>query len=212
MSNKILYDLGVSLGSVSLWLTPFDVTRVLGYSLSVVFAGRAYYTGLITLQAERKNEEKEGITYEADVDFYDQLLGANADAQLELRTLQVENAKLQQLIPLVRVNQQLQQLLDKAYPVHPEMTDSVKEQAARQAIDNAFVGDKKEAIAPPQITEEDIRKQFPESMDATSWKAILKALQNGASKDEIVKDVLGCGNTEMGIGKAYYELLKTKFA
>ncbi len=210
MSNKILYDLGVSLGSVSLWLTPFDVTRVLGYSLSAVFAGRAYYTGLITLQAERKNEEKEGITYEADVDFYDQLLGANADAQLELRTLQVENAKLQQLIPLLRVNQQLQQHLEKVQPIHPEMTEQAKEQAAKSAIENAFVGEKKEVT---QITEEDIRKHFPESMDATSWKAILKALQNGASKDEIVRDVLGSSSGNAAeIGKAYYELLKSKFA
>jgi hypothetical protein len=208
MSKKILYDLGVSLGSVSLWLTPFDVTRVLGYSLSVVFAGRAYYTGLITLQAERKNEEKEGITYEADVDFYDQLLGANADAQLELRTLQIENAKLQQLIPLLQVNQQLQQHLKKVQPIHPEMTEQVREQAAKQAIDSAFVGDKKEAT---QITEEDIRKQFPESMDATSWKACAKAIAQGCSKDEIIKDVLGCSPANANIGKAYFEMLKGRY-
>ncbi len=208
MSNKILYDLGISLGSISLWLTPLDITRVLGYSLSVVFSGRAYYTGLMVLQTERKNDEKEAITYEADVDFHDQLLGANVDAQLELKTLQIENAKLQQLIPLLQVNQRLQQQLDKVQPIHPEMSDEDKEKAAKQAIDSAFVGDKKEAT---QITEEDIRKQFPESMDATSWKACAKAIAQGCSKNEIIKDVLGCSPANGELGKAYFEMLKEKF-
>jgi hypothetical protein len=206
MTKPILYDLSIALGSISLWLTPWDITRAAGYSLSILFSGRAYYTGLMVLQTEKKNDEKEAIAYEADVDFYDQLLGTNVDAQLELKTLQIENAKLQQLIPLLQANQQLQQRLEKVQP-HPEMTEQVKEQAARQAIDNAFVGDKKEA----QIAEEDIRKHFPESMDATSWKAILKALQAGANKDEIVKDVLGSSSSNAEIGKAYYELLKGKF-
>jgi hypothetical protein len=206
MTKPILYDLSIALGSISLWLTPWDITRAAGYSLSILFSGRAYYTGLMVLQTEKKNDEKEAIAYEADVDFYDQLLGTNVDAQLELKILQIENAKLQQLIPLLQANQQLQQRLEKVQP-HPEMTEQVKEQAARQAIDNAFVGDKKEA----QIAEEDIRKHFPESMDATSWKAILKALQAGANKDEIVKDVLGTSSSNAEIGKAYYELLKGKF-
>jgi hypothetical protein len=208
MTKPILYDLGIALGSISLWLTPWDITRAAGYSLSILFSGRAYYSGLMVLQAERKNDEKDAIAYEADVDFYDQLLGTNADAQLELRTLQVENAKLQQLIPLLQVNQQLQQQLEKIQPIHPEMTEQVREQAAKQAIDSAFVGDKKEAT---QITEEDIRKQFPESMDATSWKACAKAIAQGCSKDEIIKDVLGCSSSNADMGKAYFEMLKEKF-
>jgi hypothetical protein len=55
--------------------------------------------------------------------------------------------------------------------------------------------------------ESDFREQFPESMDATSWKAICKALQNGANGDEIIKDVLGGSDA----AKAYYEFLKRKF-
>jgi hypothetical protein len=46
-------------------------------------------------------------------------------------------------------------------------------------------------------------------MDSISWKAILKALQNGANSDEIIRDVLGC-NQQL-LGKAYLELLKRKF-
>jgi hypothetical protein len=210
VSKPILYDLGIALGSISLWLTPWDITRAAGYSLSILFSGRAYYSGLMVLQAERKNDEKNAIAYEADVDFYDQLLGTNADAQLELRTLQVENAKLQQIIPLLQVNQQLQQQLEKIQPIHPEMSEQVREQAAKQAIDSAFVQDKKEAVT-AQITEEDIRKQFPESMDATSWKACAKAIAQGCSKDEIIKDVLGCSPANANIGKAYFEMLKGKY-
>ena len=56
---------------------------------------------------------------------------------------------------------------------------------------------------------EEIRKHFPENLDDTCWKAILKALANGATKEEILKNVLQANNE---IGKAYYELLKSKFA
>jgi hypothetical protein len=48
-------------------------------------------------------------------------------------------------------------------------------------------------------------------MDAPSWKAILKALQNGSNKAEIVKDVLGCGEQSAKLGMAYLEFLKRKF-
>jgi hypothetical protein len=47
-------------------------------------------------------------------------------------------------------------------------------------------------------------------MDSTSWQAILKALQAGANRDEIVKDVLGCPESS-GVGKAYFDLLKRRF-
>jgi hypothetical protein len=207
-TKPLLYDLGVSLGAMTLWFTPLDLTRALGYTVSLIFSGRAYYTGVTLLANERKTDEKQAITYEAEVDFYDQLLGENIDAALEVAKAEVEGKMLARMIPIVARNTELEKRLQRIQPVHPELTDEAKEQAAKSAIENAFVEEKKEA----QITEEDIRKNFPESMDATSWKAILKGLQNGASKDEIVKDVLGCGNTEMGIGKAYYELLKTKFA
>jgi hypothetical protein len=204
MSKPILYDLGIALGSVSLWLTPMDATRVLGYSLSVVFSSRAYYTGLMTLQAERKNDEKEGISYEADVEFYDTLLGSHVDAQLEVKTLQIENAKLQQLIPLIAVNQQLQQRLDKIQPVHPEMSDEDKENQARKAIDSAFTATK-------EIDEDEVRLHFPESGDSTCWKAITKALSSDYSKQEIVEQVLQCTGNKAELGKMYFELLKTKF-
>lgn len=195
MSKPILYDLGIALGSISLWLTPHNATRVIGYSLSVVFSSRAYYTGLITLHTERKNDEKQGITYEANVDFYDQLLGSHVDAQLEVKTLQIENAKLQKLIPLVQVNQRLQHQLDKLQPIHPEMTDEEKEDSAKKAIESAFT-------TTSVITEERLRELFPESGDTTSWKAICKALGSGFSKDEILAQVLGCNSSNMEIGKA----------
>ncbi|HEY9743951.1 MAG TPA: hypothetical protein V6C90_25975 [Coleofasciculaceae cyanobacterium] len=211
MSNKILYDLGISVSAITLWLTPSDITRAAGYSLSILFSGRAYYTGLITLAEERKTDEKQAISYEADLDFADQLLGAHIDSQLEVKTLQIENAKLQQLIPLVHINQQLEKQLQQLNPPHPEMTEEDREKAAKAAIDGAFVGGESKSDRSSQISEEDIRKQFPEQMDATSWKAILKALQHGASKDEIVKDVLGCSDSSKDTGKAYFEYLKSKF-
>jgi len=208
-TKPLLYDLGVSLGAVSLWFTPFDVSRALGYTVSLIFSGRAYYAGINLLADERKADEKQAITYEAEVDFYDQLLGTNIDAALEVKALEVENRMLQRMIPLMAQKTHLEKQLEHIRPVHPELTDEEREQAARSAIDGAFVGDETKSDRSSQISEEDIRKQFPEEMDATSWKAILKALQNGASSDEIIRDVLGC-NQQL-LGKAYLELLKRKF-
>ncbi len=205
-SKPILYDLGIAMGAVTLWLTPADVTRALGYTISLLFSGRAYYTGICLLSKEKKSDEKEGIAYEAEVDFYDQLLGTNIEAALEVKSLEVENRMLERMIPLMRQKTQLERQLQAVCPQHPELSDEEREQAARAAIDDAFP-----AVNQPssQVSEEDIRKQFPEEMDAISWKAILKALQNDASPDEIVRDVLGC--SQVALGKAYLDLLKKKF-
>jgi len=211
MSKAILYDLGISLGAVTLWFTPFNVTRAVGYSLSLIFSGRAYYSGIVLLANERRLDEKQAITYEAETDFYDQLLGTNIDAALEVKALEVENRMIERMIPLVAQKTELEKRLHRVYPVHPEMTEEEREQAAKSAIDDVFVGTETKSDHPTQVSEEDIRKQFPETMDNPSWKAILKALQNGSDKVEIVKDVLGCNDSTKQIGMCYLEYLKRKF-
>jgi dsDNA-binding SOS-regulon protein len=208
-SKPILYDLGVAVGAVTLWLTPLDLTRALGYTVSLLFSSRAYYTGICLLSEERKSDEKAAIAYEAETDFYDQLLGTNIEAVLEVKALEVENKMIERMLPLIRQKSQLERQLQAIRPVHPELSEEEREQAAKSAIDDAFVGDETKRDRSSQITEEDIRKQFPEEMDVTCWKAILKALQNGASSDEIIQDVLGC-NQQL-LGKAYLELLKRRF-
>jgi len=210
-TKPILYDLGIAMGAVTLWLTPVNVTRALGYSISLIFSGRAYYTGICLLSKERKNDEKEGITYEAEVEFYDQLLGTNIEAALELKSLEVENRMLERMIPLMKQKTQLEKQLQTVYPVHPELSDEEREQAAKAAIDDAFVGGETKSDRTSQVSEENIREKFPEQLDSTSWKAILKALQAGATRDEIVKDVLGCSEQSMRLGVAYYDLLKGMF-
>jgi hypothetical protein len=201
-TKPILYDLGIATASITLWLTPFDATRALGYSLSILFSGRAYYSGVMLLADERKTDEKQAIAYEADTEYFDQLLGTHVDSQLEVRTLEIENQKLKELIPLIRINQQLETQLQQLQPIHPELTDEDKQQAAKQAINGAFE-------TPEPINEQVFRKQFPENMDNTYWKAICKALANGATKDEVIKDVLGCASNAE-VGRAYYEWLKNQ--
>jgi len=46
-------------------------------------------------------------------------------------------------------------------PADLELTDEDREQAAKPAIDDAFVAESKSSSS-PQITEEALRKQFPE--------------------------------------------------
>jgi hypothetical protein len=208
-TKPLLYDLGVSLGAVTLWFTPLDVTRALGYTVSLLFSGRAYYSGVTLLNNEQKIDEKQAITYEAEVDFYDQLLGTNIDAALEVVKAEVEGKMLARMIPIVKRNSELEKQLSHLSPVHPEMTEEERFTAAKSAVEGAFTTETTRETS--EVTEEEIRKQFPEEMDATSWKAILKALQNSASKTEIVKDVLGCNQSNQAVGLAYLALLKNKF-
>jgi dsDNA-binding SOS-regulon protein len=175
-----------------------------------LFSGRAYYTGVCLLSKERKEDEKQAITYEAETDFYDQLLGTNIDAALEIKALEVENRMLERMIPLVREKTELEKILKQIVPTHPEMSEEDKQQAAKAAINDAFSPESK-GNHPLEISEEDIRKEFPEELDLASWKAILKALQSGVSREEIVQDVLGCNEQSLRLGLAYLGLLKKKF-
>jgi hypothetical protein len=209
-TKPILYDLGISLGAMSLWFTPLDVTRALGYTVSLIFSGRAYYTGITLLSDERKTDEKQAIAYEAETDFYDQLLGKNIDAALEVKAIEVENKMLERMIPLMQQKTALEKQLERVRPIHPELTEEEREQAARTAIEDAFT-EEKPSESKPEITEAQIREKFPESMDDISWKAILKGLGSGSSRAEIVKDVLGCNASQKGVGEAYYDYLKQKF-
>lgn len=208
MNHKpILYDLGVALGAIGLWLTPFNASRILGYSISLAFAGDAYYRGLMLIAKERKIDEKEAIAYEAETDFYDQLLGSNIEAELEVRALQVENRMLQRMIPLMQQKTALERQLTSFNPVHPEMSENDREQAARNAIEGVFEDEERtEQKEPPN--EETIRENFPENMDGTYWKAICKALGSGSARTEICKDIIG---GDQQLASAYYELLKKKY-
>jgi hypothetical protein len=209
-SKAILYDLGISFGAISLWLTPADITRAIGYSVSVVFSARAYYTGVSLLATERRNDEKEAISYEAEVDFYEQLVGTQVESELQIKSLEIENKLLQRLAPLLAMKGQLERQLAQASP-HPEISEEEKQDAAKQAIESAFEGERNQPDNSSVEPTEEMRKQFPEAMDATSWKAVLKALSNSASRDEIIKDVLGCGAHNAKLGSAYLDFLKQKF-
>jgi hypothetical protein len=55
------------------------------------------------------------------------------------------------------------------------------------------------------------RSQFPESMDATYWKAIQKGKDNGLSETEIATDVLGCSSSQVELGFKYVDFLAHKF-
>ncbi|NER26822.1 MAG: hypothetical protein F6J89_04125 [Symploca sp. SIO1C4] len=56
----------------------------------------------------------------------------------------------------------------------------------------------------------DFRSEFPEAMDTSARKAIYKALGDGATEDEIVREVLGCCASKEPLGRAYLQYLKSK--
>lgn len=204
MSKSIAYDLGVAVGAITLWLTPWDVTRAVGYATSIVFSGRGYYTGICLLSRERRNDEAEAMNYDASLDFHERLL----ESAMELKVQQLENRFTEYLIPLVQRSQQLQKQLASIQPTHPEI-DPV--QSAQRAIDEAFAeshNDCETVPDSPGLTQEDIRRKFPADLDQANWKAICKALASGNTRDEVIRDVLQC---EIQLGIAYLDLLKQKF-
>lgn len=61
------------------------------------------------------------------------------------------------------------------------------------------------------VDEEVFRAVFPESMDNSSWKAVCKALGDGLNRADIVRDVLGCSDSQSELGSAYFDHLKARF-
>jgi hypothetical protein len=210
-SNKILYDLAIAGVAMSGWLIPssanLDFLKALSLSTSVLFSGRAYYSGIVLLAKERRDDERKGVVYEAEMEILDSSYASLVENAIEVKALEFENKALQLMIPLVQENESLKRLISTYQPVHPELSEEDREQAARSAIDEAFEGSQPATGAKSQISEEDIRAKYPETADSTTWKAICKALGNGANREEILKEVL---QDSSEVGKAYYELLKRK--
>jgi len=61
------------------------------------------------------------------------------------------------------------------------------------------------------IDESAFRGVFPEAMDNTAWKGICKALGEGLTRSDIVRDVLGCSDSQTDLGMAYFDHLKARF-
>jgi hypothetical protein len=160
------------------------------------------------LSKERREDEKEAITYEAEVDFYERLLENHIDSALEIKATQIETNTLERLIPLIAHKSHLEKQLEQVV-AHPELSDEDREAAAKSAIDSAFVEASDNNQSAP--SEEIFRATFPETMDTTYWKAILKALSNGATRDEVIKDILGCTAQSASLGGHYLDYLKQKF-
>lgn len=79
---------------------------------------------------------------------------------------------------------------------------------------NALYSQTEENLLPKDEVEEtkpepnqDFRSTFPEQMDSTSWKACLKALNDGCDRSEIITQVLGGGSH----AEQYYEFLKGRY-
>lgn len=69
-----------------------------------------------------------------------------------------------------------------------------------------------ELPAPAEEAKEgDFRSLFPESMDATYWKAVQKAKDDGFSETEIAVEVLGCSRSQIELGFKYADYLASKF-
>ena len=200
-TKAIAYDLGVAGVAITLWLAPWDMARAIGYASSVAFSGRAYLTGVSLIAKERRNDEKEAITYEAEVDFYEQLVGNHVDAELQIKSLEIENKLLQRLSPLLAMKHQLDKQLANCIDTQLDRDiDAVSTEA--KTLDG---------VSESEENPEQFREKFPENLDATSWKAILKAFANGATRKEIITDVLSCPSTEEKMGGQYLDYLKGKY-
>ncbi len=201
--KAIAYDLGIALGSITLWLVPIKEVRALGYATSIVFSARGYYTGLTLIAKERKEDESDAMVYDAGMDFHERLL----ESTLELKLQQLENRFTEYLIPLAAEKSFLDRKLTQALDLGAERKTLTPETAAiAHTFDTEDDPDGDDTELP--LTESEIRKTFPEHSDATNWKAILKALGEGANRPEIIRDVLG---VKVDVGGAYLDLLKRKY-
>lgn len=210
--NEVLPELVVATLVASLWFAPKDLSlgnvavgkllRAVGYSTSAVLFGKAYLLLLLNEEKFRTNQEKQLIDESVDLELYTYRKGA----ELDKAKLQIKHEVMQVAAPHFQQMYQLELESSPKPDEHPELTEEQKQSAAKNAIEQALAP----TIIQPKFSEEELRKHFPESMDLTTWKGCLKALQAGYSKDEVVNDVLSCkSNKELGL--AYFEFLKQRY-
>jgi hypothetical protein len=210
--TEVLPELIIATLSASLWFTPKDLTvanvaigkllRATGYSASVVFYGKSYILLLLNQEKFRTVQEKEIIEESADIELFT----FRKSAEVEKEKLRIKRELMEVAAPNFQRMYELENESAPKPPEHPEISEEQKFNAARNAVEAAIAP----TVIQPKFTEEELRKHFPESMDVTTWKGCLKALQSGHSKEEIITDVLGCGsNKDLGI--AYFEFLKLRY-
>ena len=89
--------------------------------------------------------------------------------------------------------------------------DEMKRKFQEWQKDDSSVENSDEVTVVTATDEDAFRSVFPESMDASTWKAICKALGQGLNRSDIIRDVLGCSSGQTDIGSAYVDYLKSKF-
>lgn len=211
-TTVVLPDLITATLAVSLWFAPKDLAifnanigrlmRATGYSASIVFYGKSYLTLFFNYSRFDATEKKQAIAEDIELELYE----FKREQQLHIEKLKIEHESMKELQPIFV---SMRNLEEESEPEnnHPELSEEQKREAAKNAVENALAP----TVVQSKLSEEDIRKQFPESMDGTYWKGVCKALANGSTKDEIVTQVLSCNSSTAEIGKAYLELLKTKY-
>lgn len=138
-------------------------------------------------------------------EFEDEVLRIKNEAKKELTLKGIKARfalanKSQQLLFL----DEMKALMEEFGSVEQEMLEA-DEINALYAEAQGESPEAKESI--PASGEQSFRKQFPEAMDSTSWKACLKAMGDGAGREEIIRDVLGGGE----VAGSYFDFLKGKF-
>lgn len=207
--NQVLPEILTATLSISLWFTPkdlliadVDIGRLLkasGLATSTVLYAKSYLMLVCNWNKFESEEQKEEIDESIDLELYEY----RRAGELAKKKLEIDHEILEATVPLVNQMAAIEQ------SQHPELTEDQREELAKRAIESALTKPESAAIAPTIIQEQVFRNHFPENLDQASWKAILKALQSGASRDEIVKDVLDC--TDQTAGRAYFEFLKRKY-
>jgi hypothetical protein len=209
--NQVLPELVMATLSVSLWFTPknlliadVDISKLIkasGLATSTVLYAKSYLILVCNWSKFQSEEHKEEIQESIDLELFEY----ERASQLAIKKLEIDKKVLEATVPIANA------MHDVEAKQHPEISEQERFNAAKNAIESAIAPTLVETLPPTQINDETIRKKFPENLDSTYWKAVLSNLQKGFTKDEIVQQVLGCNGVEQELGKAYFELLKSKF-
>lgn len=137
-------------------------------------------------------------------EFEDEVLRIKNEAKKELTLKRIKARfalanKSQQLLFL----DEMKALMEEFGSVEQEMLEADEINALYAEAQGESEGNS----PAPTSSEESFRGQFPGAMDASSWKACLKAMGEGAEREEIIRDVLGGGEA----ARKYFDFLKRKY-
>lgn len=147
----------------------------------------------------------DGTVINSEIDSEVQAIQATGKKQLLLERVK-HNLALASKAQRISFMDEMKALLEEFGSPEEELIEADELNALYEEVSDKSTSDESSNISGIDI--ETMRQSFPENLDATTWKAVSRAMANGSTREEILIEVLQANNE---VGKGYLDFLKQKY-